>query len=584
VEATTGAGGRDTAQAELQLVEGLRVGLTPESATVQHGQVVTYTLSVTNLETVARTYTLAAEGLVGHGVALPATLTIGAGQTATAPVVVTASGGKGLFPFAVRASYSLAGGEVAGNAEAVLVVLSAPGVAAALDPTSASGGPGVTLRYRLLVTNSGSISDTYALSVSLAGGWSARLAANGVTVDRVSLTPYVFNTAALDLFVTSPVTATTGHYHFGVTAQSVTNPATTAFVDGVYTVTDRGVTVDIQPAQTTLAPGATGTWQVAVTNTGTTADTFALSASGVVAGFGQFSQPTVSLAPGASTTVQLSASGLTMALPSTYPFGVTAQSQANPTIQNFDTADVTFTGARSFAVALEPDSWLLTDALETSYTLVISNTGNLADTFTVAASASPAGLLVTPEVSQVFIPAHMTVRLAVAVRASGTGTYQITGLVTTATSSGSDTATLIIQTTAPPTPTPTPTRPPTQTPTATPTATFTPSPTATTPPTITPTPVAACNLYPIALHVAALDGVRPGDTIFDIYNGQGPGNFGWLTWTGDNDVPALVTSLTPPGNSGAYINPDDPNDHTVSIGDWIQGKPGVSDSSDVSGT
>ena len=75
-----------------------------------------------------------------------------------------------------------------------------------------------------------------------------------------------------------------------------------------------------------------------------------------------------------------------------------------------------------------------------------------------------------------------------------------------------------------------------------------------------------CELYPIALWVASLAGRQPGDTIADIFNGTGRGNFGWLTWAGDNGVPALVASLTPPGNSGTYVNPHAPGDHTISIG------------------
>ncbi|MCB8978743.1 MAG: tandem-95 repeat protein [Ardenticatenaceae bacterium] len=100
--------------------------------------------------------------------------------------------------------------------------------------------------------------------------------------------------------------------------------------------------------------------------------------------------------------------------------------------------------------------------------------------------------------------------------------------------------------------------------------------------TITVTPVAAsCELYPIALHETSLSGAQVGDMITDILNGEQPGNFGWLTWNGDNSVPALVSSLTMPGNSHIYVNPNDPNDHVVSIGDWVEGKPGVSNSKKV---
>lgn len=98
--------------------------------------------------------------------------------------------------------------------------------------------------------------------------------------------------------------------------------------------------------------------------------------------------------------------------------------------------------------------------------------------------------------------------------------------------------------------------------------------------TVTVTAVAGCNLYPIALHADSLVGIAPGDEI-NVWNGKGPGNFGWLTWTGENGIPTLVTSLTPPGDSNTYINPADPTDHEVSIGDWVRSRPGVGNSRQV---
>lgn len=92
---------------------------------------------------------------------------------------------------------------------------------------------------------------------------------------------------------------------------------------------------------------------------------------------------------------------------------------------------------------------------------------------------------------------------------------------------------------------------------------------------------ADCELYPIALSQQSLSGVAPGSVLTNIANGAQPGNFGWLTWAGSPSVPTLVKSLTPPGDSDTYVNPDDPSDHVISIGDWIQGKPGVSNSKQV---
>jgi len=72
---------------------------------------------------------------------------------------------------------------------------------------------------------------------------------------------------------------------------------------------------------------------------------------------------------------------------------------------------------------------------------------------------------------------------------------------------------------------------------------------------------------------------------YDIFSGGGPGNFGWLTWSGNPSTPKLCTSLTPPGNSETYVDPHIPcgcySDGILNIGDWVQGKPGISNSSCV---
>ena len=98
---------------------------------------------------------------------------------------------------------------------------------------------------------------------------------------------------------------------------------------------------------------------------------------------------------------------------------------------------------------------------------------------------------------------------------------------------------------------------------------------------ISNTPVDVCQLYPIALQTASLSGVTVGGSIGNIYNGVQPGNFGWLSWTGDQGDPALVTSLTPPGNSTSYVNPSNPTDHVLVVGDWVDARPGVANSSAV---
>jgi hypothetical protein len=45
-----------------------------------------------------------------------------------------------------------------------------------------------------------------------------------------------------------------------------------------------------------------------------------------------------------------------------------------------------------------------------------------------------------------------------------------------------------------------------------------------------------------------------------------------------------VNSLTPPGDSNTYLNPNNSNDHSVSLGDWVSGRPGVANSRGVRDT
>jgi hypothetical protein len=86
-----------------------------------------------------------------------------------------------------------------------------------------------------------------------------------------------------------------------------------------------------------------------------------------------------------------------------------------------------------------------------------------------------------------------------------------------------------------------------------------------------------CQLFPIALSADLLQGVIDQYSLYDANYGIESRDFGWLTWDGDTLTDTLAVSLSPPGNSSSYTNPDDPDDHTVSVGDWVLGRPQVED-------
>src|SRR5690606_20616727 len=117
-------------------------------------------------------------------------------------------------------------------------------------------------------------------------------------------------------------------------------------------------------------------WDVVVTNTGSQADTFDLVASGAPALAGALPATSVSLAAGASQTVQLSAADLSFLMPGNRTFAVMAQSQADGRIRAQDTATFDVAHFSDVRVAWEPDARTVQDALTTSLTLVVTNTGN----------------------------------------------------------------------------------------------------------------------------------------------------------------------------------------------------------------
>lgn len=93
--------------------------------------------------------------------------------------------------------------------------------------------------------------------------------------------------------------------------------------------------------------------------------------------------------------------------------------------------------------------------------------------------------------------------------------------------------------------------------------------------TTTPPARAVCEIYPIALPAAIINGATVGQTMPRLEHGSAPGNFGWLSWIGVENIGDLLTSLMPPGTIGLYHNPLVTEDRTLSVGDTVWGRPGA---------
>ncbi|MFO7538925.1 MAG: PKD domain-containing protein [Chloroflexota bacterium] len=435
VTVSTGSEGQDMATASLSLFNGLEIVIEPPLRSAPTGTAVTYTLTLTNYQLSTATYQLSTAGLAQ--VELPDDVIVGANTTVSIPITITGTA-HGPQPFTVMANSSSG----SGTADALLIATGHYAVGLALDPESEGGGPGTPAEFSLTVTNLGDAPDGYDLMLDVPAGWSATLDANGTPVDSLILPPYLLNSADLRLLVTPDLAAVPGDYEISATAVSHSRPGVQTTISGTVEILPLGVTLSISPQQTSMNPLDSAVWQVTITNTASVADSYDLAAAGIVGLTAEFSSDTVTLNPGQSQTVQLSAGPMPLVLPQSYPFWVTAVSQADQRIANEAEATITFTGYEGVEVAWLPPSQTVVDTLSAGFLLVITNTGNVPTTYQLGLTMP--GLSSLMPAHEISLPARAAAVLPVRVKAGGAGVYTLTALAQSSEASDSATATLTI--------------------------------------------------------------------------------------------------------------------------------------------
>ena len=163
-----------------------------------------------------------------------------------------------------------------------------------------------------------------------------------------------------------------------------------------------GVSVEIVGGTTlsTVDAVAGVSYTLKVTNTGNAMDTISLESSAEV-GIGgsvlsSFSENSIELEAGASKEVTLTVKGDLLTEPGDYPITVTATSGTDSTMTAEITTTTTIEVPVIAGVSLEvvgDNALSTTDAVEgVSYTLKVTNTGNMTDTVSLAASAEVVGM------------------------------------------------------------------------------------------------------------------------------------------------------------------------------------------------
>ncbi len=299
-----------------------------------------------------------------------------------------------------------------------------------------------------IVTFIGEAQGVFDLSVQPPGGWDALM-----EMTQVTLPAYSFNSAEFILTLTPPVGTAHGDYDYTVNAVVNTNTRSfdkpqQAAAAGIVQIGERGVDISITPALRSMQPTDSAVWDVTVTNTGTLDDVFDLSVSGIPALSGSFSQSSLSLAAGASATVQLSADDFSFALPISYTFAVAATSQTDAIIKDDAVAVIDFDPHEDVIVDWIPDL-IETERNDTVYyLLVVTNTGSIATNYAVTVGSVVSTTMQTalnPD-GTISIPAHASATFLVAVSAESPGTFALDGsAVSVAGSNDDDQAQLIVR-------------------------------------------------------------------------------------------------------------------------------------------
>jgi uncharacterized repeat protein (TIGR01451 family) len=253
---------------------GIVASLSPAQATAGQGTSAQFIVQLTNTGSADDTFSLAATGLPSGVTASFGKTTIdvppGASNFRDVRLVLTVAQGTspGNYPFTVTAA-STSDEAVTGATSGTLVVTKG-GVKVTLNPSS--GAPGSS--FQETVTNTGSVADTYNLSL---GGPAALVASLGMK--QVTLAPGA----------SQVVPITTGAVNFAVQgtlglmalATSVANPQIQgAASTGLAIPSSTGMTAEFSPASKTLSSPGKATFLLMVHNTGNAQDAYSATIVG----------------------------------------------------------------------------------------------------------------------------------------------------------------------------------------------------------------------------------------------------------------------------------------------------------------
>ncbi|MCK4405050.1 MAG: right-handed parallel beta-helix repeat-containing protein, partial [Hadesarchaea archaeon] len=248
-----------------------------------------------------------------------------------------------------------------------------------ISPYYEEGMPGAKLSYTVTLTNMGNIADNYSLTVSDNAGWSPT-----ITPSSLSVYPDTSENAILE--VTIPENADNSNRdNIRVVARSQTDNTVSVESSCIAHAVIRGVIVSISPGYLGASPGVELVYTVTVTNIGLADDTYNLSATDN-SGWGPSVSPTsLSVLVGENETATLSVTIPENAIPSEEDnIIVFAISQENPNVGDNDSCMARASIGRDVEVLISPRENGELARENVTFTVKITNTGNVADNYDLA--------------------------------------------------------------------------------------------------------------------------------------------------------------------------------------------------------
>jgi len=282
-------------------------------------------------------------------------------------------------------------------------VLAVHDVEVSVSPSSQGGLNGVTLYYSVTVANTGNVSDTYDLRVSDDLGWSP-------SVSPTSLAVPAGENRSATLSVTIPSNAIGGTQDtITVTASSqADNTVSDSFACVARVLVARGVDVSISPPYRSGVPGENLIYAVTVANTGNVSDTYDLTVSENLDWGPSISPISVTVLPFSSVNATLSVIVPLSGIGCTEDnITVTANSRSDNTVSDSGSCIAHAEIVRGVDVSISPDYQSGLNGATLSYTVTITNAGNVPDNYDLSVgdnlswspSISPSSLSLAPGAS-----------------------------------------------------------------------------------------------------------------------------------------------------------------------------------------